>query len=69
MTKYLTLETISYKTKRAKFEGDLWLTLSPFINLDSLKFGKKYALDIVMDKNNLWYVDAMEIVKEEAQTK
>ncbi len=61
MTKTLTLETISYRTRRAKFEGDVWLTISPFVNLTDLKFGSPYKLDIVMDKNsNQWFVENME---------
>lgn len=64
MTKTLRLETISFKTRRAKFEGDLWLTLSPFINLDSLKFGEPYNLSIVMDNKNLWYVEDMQPATE-----
>jgi hypothetical protein len=59
MTKTLTLKTISFKQRRAKFEGDVWLTLSPFISLDNLKFDQSYILDVVMDSNNLWYVNSM----------
>lgn len=59
MKKTLTLETISYRNKRAKFQNDLWLTLSPFINLQDLKFNHDYELDIQMDHNGLWYVDSM----------
>ncbi len=59
MTKTLTLETVAFKLRRAKFSGNLWLTLSPFINLDDLKFGAEYAVDIQMDNNNLWFVDSM----------
>lgn len=65
MIKTLTLETISYKQRRAKFANDTWLTLSPMINMDGLKFGTDYELNIVMDNNNLWYVEDMK-VKENA---
>jgi hypothetical protein len=65
MTKTLTLETISYKTKRIKFQGDMWLTVSPFVNLENLQFGKPYKIDVVMDKNsNQWFIDSMEPVVE-----
>lgn len=59
MTRTLKLETISFKQRRAKFEGNLWLTLSPFINLDDLKFGSSYTIDLVLDKSNQWYIETM----------
>lgn len=65
MIKTLTLETISYKTRRAKFIGggnDLWLSISPFVSLDDLKFGKEYDVNVVMDKNSQqWFIDEMKV--------
>lgn len=64
MKKTLKLETISFKNRRARFEGNIWLTVSPVINLDELKFGQPYTLDIVMDNMNRWYVDSFSVPEE-----
>lgn len=61
MTKIMTLDTISYKTRRAKFNRDVWLTISPFIDLNNLQFGHKYDVTIVMDKSNQWYIEDMKV--------
>lgn len=59
MQKKMTLETISFKQRRAKIDN-AWYSLSPFINMDALKFNQSYEVIFEMDKSSgTWFVSEM----------
>jgi hypothetical protein len=55
MVKTGVLETISYKQKRVKFNGQ-WFTVDPFISLDNLKFGESYNAEFKQEKGLGLYI-------------
>ncbi len=57
MEKKMVLETMSPSQRRAKLNGN-WFTLSPFIQLDSLKFGQEYTVKFELEKQQ-WYIAEM----------
>ncbi len=62
MTKIGILETISFKQRRVKFEGQ-WISVDPLLNLDPLVFGKKYEATFDRFKEE-WFISEFREVKK-----
>jgi hypothetical protein len=57
MRKTVTIETASFKNRRIKVGPNVWISVSPFIDLSGLEFGKSYDIEVTMDKSGQFFAE------------